>query len=1024
MAYNQGGPAGPQRPYYGDQARARQPPPPQQNMGYPPRQQAGGPLPPHQQGRPPVHANNSSGDDGYYDGFWDDYGDSPNAGGGGYDQQSRGQPPQSQQPYDGGNGSRADPRSNNFSRPAPSQYPGEYNGGPQGGPQGGPPRGPPRGPPPPGQYPGRGPYGQGPQRSPPRGPPGRGPPPGGFPPRGPGRGPPPNGGYGPGPNGPPRGYGMNGGPPGRGGYDPRGPPPGWNGPGPRPGPGGPPPNQRPRQPMMQQASPKPGFDNQFSAHPPAGPQMQQPQRSVTMPIEAGMQNMNMGRGRPSLDGQRPQMAGMKPSTNSYHSENSRYSSDMASYDNSSRESSERNLNNRQPDPYAMGPLSRSTTMPVDNARPGTSQGNRGPGGFDVGNRLRDPIEQRSNTTTGFGPRQDFDSGNIAPLSRAQTFDIGPPSRAQTFDTGAAASPARHRDALDEYMPDFESKPVQQRPLRDPVGLPLDTAPGITRPGTGTGVKSPPPLQQDDYMAQQHQGMNRARSSPNLRGQANGYNGEDAPPMPNYDPRMNGGYQNRGPTSPLYDQNGQGPNGYPPQNYGAQNAMGGYGQPNGLGRIDTNQNGWANDGPMSAPPGGRMQNPMSAGGMQPPMSAHPDALPAHPMPVRMGLLEQQQQRGAPHNRQFSNEQSGRPRYSEEERPRPPSPPKEPPVTLAELQTLRDQVKARKDDHKTHFKLVQKLVEAIEVLADEGGRADAKTKLKNREKFTQEAHKLTKKLVSNQYPDAVFFLGDCYSTGRLGLAVDAKEAFNLYVTAAKLGNSQAAYRAAVCCEVGGQDSGTRKDPVKAVQWYRRAAQLGDVDAMYKLGLVLLRGLLSQKPNSGEAVMWLNKAIKKADENHPHALHELGLLYENPPTNPENKVVQDLKASLDLFEQAAKLGFTKSQARLGKAFEKGELGVPMDDRASIHWYTKAAAQGEPEAELALSGWYLTGSRGVLDQSDAEAYLWARKAAMKEYAKAEFAMGYYSEVGIGCRADLEDAKRWYGRAACKLISMHWIKY
>ncbi|KAK4999389.1 hypothetical protein LTR66_001586 [Elasticomyces elasticus] len=28
-------------------------------------------------------------------------------------------------------------------------------------------------------------------------------------------------------------------------------------------------------------------------------------------------------------------------------------------------------------------------------------------------------------------------------------------------------------------------------------------------------------------------------------------------------------------------------------------------------------------------------------------------------------------------------------------------------------------------------------------------------------------------------------------------------------------------------------------------------------------------------------------------------------------------------------------------------------------------------------------------------------------------YAMGHFSEVGIGCRSDLEEAKRWYGRAA-----------
>ena len=94
---------------------------------------------------------------------------------------------------------------------------------------------------------------------------------------------------------------------------------------------------------------------------------------------------------------------------------------------------------------------------------------------------------------------------------------------------------------------------------------------------------------------------------------------------------------------------------------------------------------------------------------------------------------------------------------------------------------------------------------------------------------------------------------------------------------------------------------------------------------------------------------------------------------------------------------------------------MGCPIDPRQSIVWYSRAAVQEEHQSELALSGWYLTGSEGVLQQSDTEAYLWARKAAQAGLAKAEYAMGYFTEVGIGAPTNIEDAKRWYWRAACK---------
>jgi uncharacterized protein len=119
------------------------------------------------------------------------------------------------------------------------------------------------------------------------------------------------------------------------------------------------------------------------------------------------------------------------------------------------------------------------------------------------------------------------------------------------------------------------------------------------------------------------------------------------------------------------------------------------------------------------------------------------------------------------------------------------------------------------------------------------------------------------------------------------------------------------------------------------------------------------------------------------------------------------------LELYHKAASLGFAPAQFRLGVCYEYGNLGCEVDPRKSIAWYSRAAEQGYAEAELSLSGWYLTGADGILPQSDQEAYLWARKAAEKASAKAEFAVGYYTETGIGTSANLAEAKQWYFRAA-----------
>lgn len=143
---------------------------------------------------------------------------------------------------------------------------------------------------------------------------------------------------------------------------------------------------------------------------------------------------------------------------------------------------------------------------------------------------------------------------------------------------------------------------------------------------------------------------------------------------------------------------------------------------------------------------------------------------------------------------------------------------------------------------------------------------------------------------------------------------------------------------------------------------------------------------------------------------------MIYEKPPSG-DLGIRPDPSLSARLFTQSGNLGYKFSQFRLGTAYEYGQLGLPVDPRQSIAWYSKAAVQQEHQSELALSGWYLTGSEGVLQQSDTEAYLWARKAAQAGLAKAEYAMGYFTEVGIGAKVDVEDAKRWYWKAACEFF-------
>ncbi|KAI7520254.1 hypothetical protein KC317_g22438, partial [Hortaea werneckii] len=197
-------------------------------------------------------------------------------------------------------------------------------------------------------------------------------------------------------------------------------------------------------------------------------------------------------------------------------------------------------------------------------------------------------------------------------------------------------------------------------------------------------------------------------------------------------------------------------------------------------------------PNRPPVGGAALTQLNAApsGQQP--HDKPDSLPHHPTPFRVGLAQQgaPQPSKPPPVRQYTASSTSSDPTAGTRKPPPPVP--DGPVTHAELQQLDREVSANPKNPKRALIYAKKLADASTVLASDGGRADAKQTARNRERYVNDALKRIKKLVSQGYPEAQFYLADCYGQGSLGLVVDQREAFNLYQAAAKQGHPQAAYR----------------------------------------------------------------------------------------------------------------------------------------------------------------------------------------------------------------------------------------
>lgn len=286
------------------------------------------------------------------------------------------------------------------------------------------------------------------------------------------------------------------------------------------------------------------------------------------------------------------------------------------------------------------------------------------------------------------------------------------------------------------------------------------------------------------------------------------------------------------------------------------------------------------------------------------------------------------------------------------------------------------------------------------------------------------------------EAQFLLGSCYGMGALGWPINHYRAFQWYNQASKQSHPEATYRTAVCYELG---IGTEKDGDRAVVYYRKAAHLLHVPSMYKLGVILMRGYCNYPVSKREAVVWLKKAastsmapLAPGEDGTtigggggvalPHALHALALVQLTRECE-ETSLIPDDAYAIKLLHNAARLGYAPSQSKLGECYECGTF-CPEDEAQSIYWYTLAAQQDYPEACLALSGWYLTGSlkTDTLVQSDKQAYLWARKAvslAKRVHkfksltAKAYYTLGMYHENGIGVQKSSDLASKWYKKAA-----------
>ena len=228
--------------------------------------------------------------------------------------------------------------------------------------------------------------------------------------------------------------------------------------------------------------------------------------------------------------------------------------------------------------------------------------------------------------------------------------------------------------------------------------------------------------------------------------------------------------------------------------------------------------------------------------------------------------------------------------------------------------------------------------------------------------------------------------------------------MYRRAAEMGDLEAMRSLGFCYECG--QGGLTKDKVKAVEWYRKAAEKGNPTAMSSLGFCYEYGQGGLTKDEAKAVEWYRKAAEKGNTT---AMNNLGICYDDGIGG----LTKDEAKAVEWYRKAAEKGNTTAMNNLGICYKNGNGGLTKDEVKTVEWYRKAAEKGDTTAMYRLGICYECGLGG-LTQDEAKAEEWYRKMAETGDADAMYALGICYEYGEEGLIDNNiEAWKWYQKAA-----------
>ncbi len=248
------------------------------------------------------------------------------------------------------------------------------------------------------------------------------------------------------------------------------------------------------------------------------------------------------------------------------------------------------------------------------------------------------------------------------------------------------------------------------------------------------------------------------------------------------------------------------------------------------------------------------------------------------------------------------------------------------------------------------------------------------------------------------EAVNNLGGCYLYGH-GIEKDEKKAFELFLRAAELGSSNALCRVGRCLENG---IGCEKDPDAAIEYYLRAADAENTVACKALSILYERG--GGKEAATDSFKILRRAATLGDGE---AMHSVGLCLMRG-----HGTARDPWAAFKYFSAAEDSGYSPAYFEVANCYFEG-VGTPRNWKEAFLRYRDICTETPKNyiAQYRLGLCYL-GGLGT-ERSPSLAFECFEKSSKYNFASGIYMTAECYMFGVGVKKSIDSAVKYYRAAA-----------